>query len=50
MLHCITKLHNRVATDFLLLVHGHGCDDFEGLYCMNLFDNSQFIHAGIQAL
>ncbi|KFO63420.1 hypothetical protein N302_14844, partial [Corvus brachyrhynchos] len=38
------------AIDFLLLAHGHGCDEFEGLCCMNLSDHSLSIHANIQAL
>ncbi|KFW10146.1 hypothetical protein N327_12873, partial [Fulmarus glacialis] len=32
------------AIDFLLLAHGHGCEDFEGMCCMNLSDHSQSIH------
>ncbi|KFV40099.1 hypothetical protein N341_01885, partial [Tyto alba] len=36
--------------DFLLLAHGHDCEDFEGLCYMNLSDHSQSIHASIQAL
>ncbi|KFR12813.1 hypothetical protein N306_12655, partial [Opisthocomus hoazin] len=32
------------AIDFLLLVHGHGCEDFEGKCYVNLSDHSQFIH------
>lgn len=43
-------LQNRSAIDFLLLAHGHGCEDFVGLCCMNLSDNSLSIHANIQAL
>ncbi|KFV54481.1 hypothetical protein N341_12309, partial [Tyto alba] len=35
------------AIDFLLLAHRHGCEDFEGLCCMNLSDHSQSIHASI---
>ncbi|KGL83189.1 hypothetical protein N309_13740, partial [Tinamus guttatus] len=31
------------AIDFLLLVHGHGCEEFEGLCCFNLSDHSQSI-------
>ncbi|KFV57751.1 hypothetical protein N341_02050, partial [Tyto alba] len=33
--------------DFLLLAHGHVCEEFEGLCCMNLSDYSQSIHASI---
>ncbi|KFW80801.1 hypothetical protein N305_13334, partial [Manacus vitellinus] len=29
------------AIDFLFLAHGHGCQEFEGLRCMNLSDHSQ---------
>ncbi|KFQ39126.1 hypothetical protein N332_11445, partial [Mesitornis unicolor] len=32
------------AIDFLLLAHGHGCEDFDGLCCMNLTDHSEPIH------
>lgn len=43
-------LQNRVAIDFLLLAHGHGCQDLEGVCCMNLLDHSQSIHASIRTL
>ncbi|KFO54208.1 hypothetical protein N302_00829, partial [Corvus brachyrhynchos] len=36
--------------DFLLLAHGHGCEDFDEMCCMNLSDHSQSIHASIKAL
>ncbi|KFO60398.1 hypothetical protein N302_03554, partial [Corvus brachyrhynchos] len=36
------------AIDFLLLAHSHGCQDFEGICCMNLSDHSQSILANIQ--
>ncbi|KFV56361.1 hypothetical protein N341_07959, partial [Tyto alba] len=26
--------------DFLLLVHGHGCEDFEGMCCISFSDHS----------
>ncbi|KGM00405.1 hypothetical protein N301_11679, partial [Charadrius vociferus] len=32
------------AIDFLLLAQGHGCEDFEGMCCMNLSDHSSSIH------
>ncbi|KFP68601.1 hypothetical protein N322_00441, partial [Cariama cristata] len=34
------------AIDFFFspLAHGHGCEDFEGMCCMNLSDHSQSIH------
>ncbi|KFQ44778.1 hypothetical protein N333_02764, partial [Nestor notabilis] len=38
------------AIDFLLLAHGHGCEDFEGLCCMNLSDYSESVHRSIQTL
>ena len=31
-------LQDRAAFDFLLLAEGHGCEDFEGMCCMNLSD------------
>ncbi|NXL97313.1 ERB1 protein, partial [Tyrannus savana] len=37
-------LQNRAAIDFLLLAQGHGCEDFEGMCCMNLWDHSESIH------
>lgn len=37
-------LQNRAAIDFLLLAHGHGCEEFEGMCCLNLSSNSQSIH------
>ena len=43
-------LQNRAAIDFLLLAQGHGCEDFEGMCCMNLSDHSESIHASIQLL
>ncbi|KFO52551.1 hypothetical protein N302_15641, partial [Corvus brachyrhynchos] len=38
------------AIDFLLLAHGYGCKDFEGLCSMNLSDHSESIHKSIQQL
>ncbi|KFV95299.1 hypothetical protein N326_01194, partial [Eurypyga helias] len=35
------------AIDFLLLAQGHGCQDFEGMCCMNLSDHSVSIHRQI---
>ncbi|NXE99981.1 ERB1 protein, partial [Menura novaehollandiae] len=37
-------LQNRAAIDFLLLAQGHGCEDFEGMCCLNLSDHSISIH------
>ncbi|KFQ98058.1 hypothetical protein N306_15212, partial [Opisthocomus hoazin] len=38
------------AIDFLLLAQGHGCEDFEGMCCMNLSDHSKSIHKQLQWL
>ncbi|KFV69083.1 hypothetical protein N307_02587, partial [Dryobates pubescens] len=38
------------AIDFLLLAQGHGCEDFDGMCCMNLSDYSKSIHRSIQML
>ncbi|NXL34290.1 ERB1 protein, partial [Glaucidium brasilianum] len=43
-------LQNRAAIDFLLLAHGHGCQDFDGMCCFNLSDNGQSIHSQLQWL
>lgn len=43
-------LQNRAAIDFLLLAHGHGCEEFEGLCCVNLSDHSESIHKQLQQL
>ncbi|KFP39313.1 hypothetical protein N324_09024, partial [Chlamydotis macqueenii] len=32
------------VVDFLLLAQNHGCQDFDGLSCMNLSDYSESIH------
>ncbi|NXD64267.1 ENR1 protein, partial [Eolophus roseicapillus] len=42
-------LQNRAAIDFLL-AQGHGCEDFDGMCCMNLSDHSESIHASIAKL
>ncbi|KFZ51020.1 hypothetical protein N338_04770, partial [Podiceps cristatus] len=38
------------AIDFLLLAHGQGCQDFDGLCCMNLSDHSESSHKKINDL
>ncbi|KFP76043.1 hypothetical protein N311_08618, partial [Apaloderma vittatum] len=38
------------AIDFLLLTHGHGCEDFAGMCCFNLTDRSQSIYSKLQEL
>lgn len=43
-------LQNRAAIDFLLLAQGHGCEEFEGMCCMNLSDHSCSIHKKIQRI
>ncbi|RLV98531.1 hypothetical protein DV515_00010720, partial [Chloebia gouldiae] len=43
-------LQNRAATDFLLLAHGHGCEDFEGMCYLNLSDHSESVHKQLRWL
>ncbi|KFO53666.1 hypothetical protein N302_11362, partial [Corvus brachyrhynchos] len=38
------------AIDFLLLAQGHGCEDFDGMCCMNLSDHSESIRKSISNL
>ncbi|KFQ30984.1 hypothetical protein N331_06199, partial [Merops nubicus] len=38
------------AINFLLLAHGHECEDFNGMYYMNLSDHSKSIHRSMQLL
>ncbi|KFW71834.1 hypothetical protein AS28_03532, partial [Pygoscelis adeliae] len=38
------------AIDFLLLAQGHGCEELEGMCCMNLSDHSESIYHSIQML
>ncbi|KFO63812.1 hypothetical protein N302_06051, partial [Corvus brachyrhynchos] len=38
------------AIDFLLLAHSHGCEEFQGMCCMNLSDHSVLIHKQISKL
>ncbi|KFO54410.1 hypothetical protein N302_00931, partial [Corvus brachyrhynchos] len=35
---------------FLLLAHRHGCEDFDGMCCMNLSDHSKSVFANIKDL
>ncbi|XP_048151952.1 uncharacterized protein LOC125322343 [Corvus hawaiiensis] len=37
-------LQNRAAIDFLLLLHDHRCEEFEGLCCLNLSSRAENIH------
>lgn len=45
-----TTLQNRTAINFLLLTHRHKCKDFDKMYCINLSNHSQSIHASIKPL
>ncbi|KFO55661.1 hypothetical protein N302_15702, partial [Corvus brachyrhynchos] len=38
------------AIDYLLLAHGHGCQDCEGMCCFNLSSHSTSIWVNIQKL
>ncbi|KFO57590.1 hypothetical protein N302_07900, partial [Corvus brachyrhynchos] len=38
------------ASDFLLLAHGHGCEEFQGMCCMNLSDHSVSIQKHLSDL
>ncbi|KFO63235.1 hypothetical protein N302_14889, partial [Corvus brachyrhynchos] len=38
------------AIDFLLLAHGHGCEDLDGICCMNLPDHAKSVFANIKDL
>ncbi|KFO75885.1 hypothetical protein N303_05539, partial [Cuculus canorus] len=38
------------AIDFLLLAHGHRCEDFEGICCINLSERSWSVHKVISTL
>ncbi|KFV50035.1 hypothetical protein N341_09446, partial [Tyto alba] len=38
------------AIDFLLLAQGHGCEDFDGMCCLNLEDHAESLHKKIQDL
>ncbi|RMC13995.1 hypothetical protein DUI87_09079 [Hirundo rustica rustica] len=43
-------LQNWAAIDYLLLLHGHRCEEFEGLCCFNLSSKAENIHATIQRM
>ncbi|RMC02454.1 hypothetical protein DUI87_20847 [Hirundo rustica rustica] len=42
-------LQNRAAIDYILLLHGHECQEFEGLCCLNLTSKAPNIHAAIRS-
>ncbi|RMC20508.1 hypothetical protein DUI87_01359 [Hirundo rustica rustica] len=43
-------LQNRAAIDYLLLLHGHRCEEFEGLCCFNLSSKAEDIHTTIRQM
>ncbi|RMB97109.1 hypothetical protein DUI87_26393 [Hirundo rustica rustica] len=42
-------LQNRAAIDYLLLLHGHRCEEFEGLCCFNLL-KAEDVHTAIRQM
>ena len=44
------SLQNCAAINFLLLAHGYGCQDFEGMCSFNLSSHTTSIHINIQKL
>ncbi|RMB89923.1 hypothetical protein DUI87_33697 [Hirundo rustica rustica] len=43
-------LQNRAVIDYLLLLHGHQCEEFEGLCCFSLSSKVENIHKTIQRM
>lgn len=43
-------LQNRAAIDFLLLLHGHECQEFKGLCCLNLTSKAPDVHTSLQKM
>ncbi|XP_053821802.1 uncharacterized protein LOC128800555 [Vidua chalybeata] len=43
-------LQNRAAINFLLLAHGHGCKEFEGLCCFDLSSKGQSVQSSIREM
>ncbi|RMC22094.1 hypothetical protein DUI87_02966 [Hirundo rustica rustica] len=43
-------LQNRAAIDYLLLLRGHCCEEFEGLCCFNLLTKAEDVHKAIQSI
>ncbi|RMB93600.1 hypothetical protein DUI87_30299 [Hirundo rustica rustica] len=43
-------LQNRAAIDYLLLLHGHQCEEFEGLCCFNLSSKAKNVYDTIQKI
>ncbi|XP_036259323.1 uncharacterized protein LOC118699418 [Molothrus ater] len=43
-------LQNRAAIDFLLLLHNHRCEEFEGLCCLNLTSRAEDVRVTIDKM
>ncbi|TRZ11450.1 hypothetical protein HGM15179_015655 [Zosterops borbonicus] len=43
-------LQNRVAIDYLLLLHHHTCEEFEGLCCFNLSSKAEDVRQSIRKI
>ncbi|XP_066427522.1 uncharacterized protein [Molothrus aeneus] len=43
-------LQNRAAIDFLLLLHHHSCEEFEGLCCLNLSSRAEDARVSIRKM
>ncbi|RMC05082.1 hypothetical protein DUI87_18264 [Hirundo rustica rustica] len=43
-------LQNRAAINYLLLFHGHRCEEFEGLCCFNLLTKAEAVLKAIQSI
>ncbi|RMC21301.1 hypothetical protein DUI87_02162 [Hirundo rustica rustica] len=43
-------LQNWAAIDYLLLLHGHWCEEFEGLCCFNLSSKAEDVHTAIRQM
>lgn len=43
-------LEHRATIDYLLLRSNHGCEEFKGLCCFNLTDNSQLIEGKVKQI
>ncbi|CAM5133266.1 unnamed protein product, partial [Eretmochelys imbricata] len=47
---CQGMLQNRLAVDYLLLHHGHLCQEFAGMCCFNITDSGPSVEADLQRL
>ncbi|KAG8147162.1 hypothetical protein E2320_022873, partial [Naja naja] len=43
-------LQNRVAIDYILLIMGHGCEEFNGMCCFDISDKAHFIESKLKVL